>query len=108
MTTLEILKAAKERLKNIGWCRGVYAIRSDGTATIGSDPECASFCMVGAMQGMGWYEPAKSVLSKCLPEGVANIASFNDNIAKSVDDVLDVYDAAIESEQEQLGAVHEC
>lgn len=96
MTTKELLIAARRRIAN-GWVKHEYAVDKDSERVEPQDPEAVSFCMIGAI----WAEGGEAeLLIPFLPESFPQgfLADFNDDPYTLKDDVLAVYDRAIEEE----------
>ncbi len=99
MNSLELLKAGRALLVSGGWCRGIA--RVDGR-----------HCMVAALYhtldpmsigigvtAMDIYSVACNKLRASLPDPEQTLAYYNDDIAVSFNQILAVYDRAIELEE---------
>ncbi len=100
MNSIEILKAARKTLVEKGWAKEFYAFTSNGVRCAGWNPDACRFCALGAVQSVrgaaaGLQDGAYNALEAALPAGWTSIAMFND-AAESVDDVLALFDRAIE------------
>lgn len=99
MTTLEILKAARELLAGPGrWTRGKYARKTDGGPAImdggyGFASDACQWCAAGAIQKVTGLTIEPDAVLDAL--AVENLVCFNDDVAESVDDVLRLFDQAI-------------
>ncbi|QDH83500.1 hypothetical protein [Achromobacter phage Motura] len=125
-TTLEILKEARQLLeKPESWIKGYYAAKreSDGRIQVliseeidggkgvvvravgGTDPRADCFCMLGALQRAGALErnsEAEAVLRDAIKIKIGfhdQVHSFNDSPQRTHDEVLAVFDIAIQQEQ---------
>lgn len=112
ITAPEILRKAKEVLAE-GWTKGVFARDEHGAAVWDASPEACSFCAMGAVyrarRQLGFdidnedhdqedtklWDALFTAVRDRSPEGQRDIVSFNDDVAKDVGDVLDVFDEAI-------------
>lgn len=100
MDTTDILLKAKDLLLFSGWTKKTSARRANGTAIRGSDSwdEAVSFCSLGAIwkaadcKATREYVEAERLLRKAMKE---EIPSWNDNVYRTLDEVLDAFDAAI-------------
>lgn len=97
MTTLEVLRAARERLTDpANWC-GMSA--SDGRGAV-----CIAIA-VSDVYGDSFWQAAHRVLARLLPDGGEYTAkalhNWNDHHATSHADVLALLDRAIANEEAQ-------
>jgi hypothetical protein len=99
MTTLEILKAARELISvPERWTDHYYARDKNGNYRFGDDPDAVKWCSIGALQHAA---SARGVSSIQVPWGVLesqlrggqSLAGFNDRARHS--DVLALFDRAI-------------
>lgn len=100
MTTVEVLRAARERIEK-GWCQGTYARRSDGTPADHADPGTVAWCASGALWNdaspcdLEVYADAAAVLESYLPRDL-EIEDWNDAPGRDKAEVLNLFDKAIE------------
>ena|SRR5216684_356686 len=83
--TTKLLIAGKERIEK-GWCKGMLHQR---TLLLGH-----KYCMLGAVWGRSGSIRAASLLMECVPD--KSIAQFNDARKRTKDEVLAVFDNAIQ------------
>lgn len=102
-TAVEILKAARAVIeKPESWTKGYYAKAEDRTWTISNGPKAVCFCSIGAIEkatgkvhyGGGWPFEAEYMLRRAAD--VSNIADFNDAPERTHEEVLAIFDRAIE------------
>lgn len=93
---LECLVKAKEKLKK-GWCQRTYAVNKYGVSTAAESKDAAKFCALGSI-----YASTKSGLLAakcriCLSRQIEkyNIAQFNDKPTTKKEDVIKVFNKAI-------------
>ncbi len=107
-TVRETLVAARALIEK-GWCQGVYARDSSGLTTKVWGDQAVSFCAIGALFCVMDFMrgPDKDrVLIVCqrlldsVCPALSNIVEFNDAAGRSKEDVLAVYDNAIQSLKE--------
>lgn len=103
--TSDVLKKARSLIeKEENWLRGVFAIGSDGTAVVSSDPRACKFCSVGAIRNAAWTWPkldardmflryAERSLIEVMGKPITNFNDWN-----SHEEVLKAFDRAIEQE----------
>lgn len=96
MTIIEKLEIGRARIAK-GWCKGGYGRTVNGEPISALNPECTQWCILGALQTMDPFAPVVgSYLIQVLPEGCENsLVVFNDRVAKSAQDILDLFDRAI-------------
>jgi hypothetical protein len=116
MTVLEQLTAARELIVK-GWTQNVPARRADGRPTPSWESDAVRWCASGALGAALKNDSAAAImLAAALPESpyeescygplvgikmqtvqtYKNIASFNDHPATTQEDVLALYDRAIQ------------
>lgn len=107
-TPKQVLVAARWIAKKLGWCQWSFFRDKEGAVltdmfVLGSHhiDRVASVCMLGALRLVETDEEtradAKSLLSKSLPTGsYSTISSYNDYGTTSKEDVLKVFDKAID------------
>lgn len=96
---VEKLKAARALLSKPGqWCQGSSAATSNGRGTYATSPAAASWCAIGAYSHVSNGGPAPNELYNALYElvGGTSIVEFNDHPDRKLEDVLHLYDKAIE------------
>jgi hypothetical protein len=97
MTTLEQLQTARQLIAN-GWTKNQSARTADCRPTSPWNKNAVSFCALGALVNVG---AGSDLLTKVLdPDGYGRIkviTDFNDHPNTTQDDVLALYDRAIES-----------
>lgn len=100
MNTLDILKAAREKLAQPGaWVRGAMATNDRGQSVGYDDREAACWCMLGALRvvvGERYDDlyPAQTALEMALPRPDLGIALTNDRAVNAAE-VIGYFDAAI-------------
>jgi len=101
MTTKEQLIAGRERIA-AGWSQCAMAEDKDGIAVDVTDPTAVSFCTLGALVASGLAElDAELVLHSALPIAYRRdflVSEYNDSTERTKDDILALYDRAIERE----------
>jgi hypothetical protein len=100
-----MLEQAKELIKQ-GWTQHAYARTTDGTSVVYLDSYAVCWCMVGALYavngkfidndtsreyyGLRYLWPAVTLKNE------VELTQWNDSSERTVDDVLDAYNKAIE------------
>lgn len=91
---ITLLKNAKKLIETVGWTQGTYKRMVHG--------ECKGYCSLGAvMEAAGPMkhgrvaDDAYLCLTQALPEDAVNIASFNDNDMRTVEEILGLFDKAV-------------
>jgi len=100
--TVELLKAARAKVE-AGWTQGSAARDADGLKCGWSEGRACSFCAMGALwrvAGGAELPEATGILERAL-DGVGawpgmSVISFNDSPYRLKEDVLKLYDVAIE------------
>lgn len=87
----ETLIKAKQRIVK-GFCKHSFARRFDGTPCSNSDPDAASFCIIGSLIGSGVNETINFLRSL---SGSDSLTSWNDAPGRTQDEVLELLDKAI-------------
>lgn len=104
MTTKELLIAARRRIAN-GWTKDESARDANGNPVGVHHPCAVSFCLFGAIRAAARTQSDMSALyalGKALPNPpyrnyvVSKLTKFNDDPDTTQDDVLALYDRAIE------------
>lgn len=99
MTTLEILKAARELISvPERWTRDYYAKTEDGLNVASNDPRAVKWCALGAIERGGKHDRGASsdtedFIEKLIGNPSRSLASFNDSHTHP--DVLALFDRAI-------------
>lgn len=109
MTTLEILRAARELLSDpTRWCKAAMARTEEGIKVEPDDPRACRWCSYGAIRKV--CGELRSIDTEELISGVCQLrtggygfVTFNDRSGTSHKDVMDLFDAAI-ARAEQLTA----
>lgn len=106
-STAETLRKAKAVLQERGWTQGVFQDDDGKVCALGA---CRVVILGAAYPRHGlsyWpedtveaYLKAERALERCLPEDVGSVARFNDDFAKDVTDVEQVFDCAIRKAEE--------
>jgi hypothetical protein len=102
----ELLKTARSVLADSGWCKHDLAQDEDGRSCTPASKRAVSFCVYGAlMKGsvlLGEAAPRggafDSVVRRLNDAAYIDFVHFNDSIARKKQDVLDLFDRAIEGE----------
>lgn len=107
MTTLELLKDARDRIAK-GWTQSASARLANGRAVNPHNPHAVSFCASGALganPNFDWLAVDRLVVDElvaALPEGTQfsfgmnAVTYYNDDPETTQDDVLALYDRAIQ------------
>ncbi len=90
------------RIINAGWCQSAYARTADGKPCYSEfDEDAVSCCAVGAMYRAGSQNYSTEIVDEArqaLDDAAnVNVFRFNDNEDTTKQDVLAVFDKAIES-----------
>ncbi|MFM7009062.1 MAG: hypothetical protein ACKO0Z_06965 [Betaproteobacteria bacterium] len=98
--TVEILKRAREIIAAPGaWTKGKDAINEKGEGVNPKSPNACAFCSYGAVLRevpLGEHFRVIDILREALPKGYEMISLYNDHSITSHDDVLALFDRAIE------------
>lgn len=106
--TIDIFKGAKVRIQEWGWIQGQEALTENGVAVESSDPEAACFCVMGAIERVGYdlwradvadYKVMSAAVQEAL-EAAGDIAGdllheWNDHPDRTKEEVVALLDAAI-------------
>lgn len=114
----EVLRAARELLLQDRWCQGARALDAGWNETTPSAPEAVSFCAVGALRCAARttgkdvlpavhvlyealvrvhdYNPLFAWENELVPFKVERLEEWNDGVAQEAQDVLGLYDRAID------------
>lgn len=96
---------AKELLRDVGWCKGDFAKDSNGECTrVGAGSDCA-YCAYGVLMKVECGQlllPVLSRLNSNLPPRletgiITSIIQYNDLLTTTLEDILALFDRAIES-----------
>lgn len=111
-SVLELLVEAKALIEDESkWARGYYARGKNGELREPTEDGATCFCSIGALMKVlnGYDYPeslqidrAERVLNKCVG-GNGSIIGFNDDRSNSHEDVMAVWDKAIELERSGWG-----
>lgn len=101
---IKVLKAARDLLVNKGWCQRNYARDANGFPADLNSPHACSFCMVGALLVATNFKsiqldddhPLIQILVSKIPTEYSDIPDFNDDESRTKDEVIAVFDAAIQ------------
>ncbi len=97
MNAMEMLVATRKLLTEKGWTQGNFAVDANGRNVSSYSDKAAGYCLVGAMRSLKEEHAeldARILIKKVIGNQMLSI--FNDKYCKSVHDVLDVLDRAIE------------
>jgi hypothetical protein len=94
MTALELLTAARARIKK-GWCQETYARDANGASISVRDPSAVSFCLYGALLSLESPDHI-FVEADAIIRSLGGGTGWNDAKGRTQEDVLRVYDRAIE------------
>lgn len=104
MTTIDILKAARDKISDpVRWTKGFLARTKDGLATGPRNKNAVCWCANGALFSVAKRADAAKALfflRGFIPGGYCNVSVFNDNSTRA--EVLALFDRAIAEEQEIL------
>ena len=103
MKTKDILNKAKELISNPNhWAKGSYAFNKQGKEVSYESNDACQFCALGAINKVSSSNPlslaryrAAVSLRKCLPKDFNYVDVFNDSPTTSHEDVLKLFDMAI-------------
>jgi hypothetical protein len=101
MTTLEVLKAARELIATPDkWSQGAMARNADGRPVWAAANDAVCFCAEGAIQraGAGMFNRAFNVVVDLVETGDP-LHRFNDASTTSHEDILALFDRAIAAEE---------
>lgn len=106
--TIDIFKGAKVRIQEWGWIQGQEALTENGVAVESSDPKAACFCVMGAIERVGYdlwradVEDAKTMSAAVQDalETAGEIAGdllheWNDHPDRTKEEVVALLDSAI-------------
>ena len=105
MNTVEILKAAKQKIIDpSNWMQGYYARDINGSERVGNEPGAVCFCSIGAIEavtgifhhGKGWNNKPVDLLQEAAGMQIAN---YNDS--HTHEEVLAVFDKAIAAAEKE-------
>ena len=94
MTALEELKAARQLIEQ-GWCKGVFAQNNHYLPVDCKSEEACRFCALGALRRVSYWFDLRSEQALAEALGTHKIGEWNDDPARTKEDVLAVYDKAI-------------
>jgi hypothetical protein len=107
MSALDVLVGARRQLTEKGWTRGEFAKDKNGSTVATGSDAAVCYCLDGAMRSLKGdpysYLDARKMIRRVIGASML-ISDYNDNVARSVDDVLSVLDQAIELCKEQVPA----
>jgi hypothetical protein len=98
-TPKEILIAARAKIEE-GWCRKSYARDRQGNTVYSGNPAASSWCMAGAVaaaannEELALREPFR-LLDEVIGNG-GNIEAYNDAPERTKEEVLAIFDKAIQ------------
>lgn len=98
------LRTARQLLVDKGWTKGQMARNRDNEPEFPESRHARCYCAIGAL----WaavpsgqrLEPLGALLA-ALPEGYGDIGRYNDQTARTLADILALYDRAIAAEEQQ-------
>jgi hypothetical protein len=98
-TVKEVLIAARDILVNKGWHQGSYGKKMDGENSDDlGDASCVAYCPIGAIFAVEAayvvQRQAEDLLRKETPKN--SIVAFNDRGGRTKEEVLELFDQAIE------------
>ena len=97
MTFIEVLRAARELIRNEGsWCQGSDASDINGDWAHPSSDEAIVWCAFGALRstaGSGMYSAVQLLMSVLSDDGTCTITAYNDSHTHK--EVLAKFDEAI-------------
>lgn len=101
MDTVKLLKRAKLCLEKNKWIRGSLAKKANGQTACGVlDREAKCFCVMGALyraSGSLEYENIVDAVDiLCVANNTNNLVAFNDHVATSKQQILKLFNKAIE------------
>lgn len=89
----EILQAAKQLLIDKGWTQNTFARNAAGYHVSATHPNATCFCMIGALKAVNDNVTPWETLKYFK---IDHIPDFNDTIGRTLDQVLQKFDEAIE------------
>ena len=97
MKTKEILKGARGRIEQ-GWCQKASARDAQGTRVLAMCSSAVKWCAIGAIDAEmqhedGYHNPISTIARVA---GTDNVAQWNDSPDRTQEEVLAVFDKAIE------------
>lgn len=96
MTTLDVLKAARELIRDPArWCQDAFACDADGDAVHTLDPQAVRWCAVGALNKVAPSSEVSADAYGLLEVAAGPICVSDINDAEGHEAVLAVYDEAI-------------
>ena len=87
-----VLQAGRDRIEQ-GWCKGAFARGKTGREVEMAGRAAVAWCVLGATYG---DFPAWDQLAKAAEVSVNQLARWNDAPTRTQQDVVDLYDRAIE------------
>jgi len=114
MNAVEILRTAKDKISSPEhWSQGGYAVDSEGRSVTPDSQEAVSWCALGAIRAVyltglkdvDLYCRVGEILTttvlRCSKGKLASAAKYNDSPARKHEDILHMFDVAIELAGEQ-------
>lgn len=80
-----------EFFRTHGWCKGVLARDVEGNRTLFNSEDAVSFCLLGGSDNVYGFHPTMGraeAYNKLKETTGAELADWNDNIAKSKEEVI--------------------
>lgn len=106
LTILDLLKQGKTNILERGWTQGEYWDMHGRLCAMGAIDVCHSFSGGRYHQPSNWRElrdEAALALSNAVPDPYEKfIIKYNDTPNRTVEEILAVYDKAIENEQQRI------
>lgn len=109
MSTADVLRKAKVKIEQ-GWCQLASARDASGNPVHPGSPSACEFCMTGAIEAAAgmmsrneYLDLSKHVRSS-LPVQALGIPSWNDSRLRTKEEVLAVFDKAIERAEKEEAA----
>lgn len=96
MTTVEVLRKARDLLATGAWCQGNAARDKHGEPVDESDPSAVRWCALGAC----WHAGCGLEAMRAIQRQVGTfITEWNDDPDRTLAEVLDAFDRAIAAEE---------
>jgi hypothetical protein len=98
MTPKEVLIAARAKIEQ-GWCQGYKARSSEGLPINPQSRYATQWCMIGSLAavcGDSTWTRYRGFLANALGSPGVEVADYNDDLCRTKEDVLAVFDKAIQ------------
>ena len=107
-TSLDLLKEGRQLLIDKGWTQGTFARNAKGDAVRSCATSAACFCGLGAVRAaskspftgiatVAWAEERLEEAAEA--RGFISFPNFNDHPGRSLEEVLEAFDAAIAAQE---------